>query len=251
MTLRPPSAFDIPANSAPIGGGDPIDLTSRDQTTVQNSLKQGVQSDPNWNGANGGFFNVVGLAISGIASGINNFLDDAARALGSLFGTVQTHDEQIIDLQDKTQVLEDIIGYGCAYMNNNTQWSVFQSSRAVHFDRQVGPIVGATMDGTGFVLQSKGLWRADCQMTFDVYAVGNYAIDMDIVVLDPAGNVFARKNYHDVNSNYVTRTNIFSFVVPSAGYKVQVWSASGAGRGQLGGPVRTGFNVTKISGETS
>jgi len=200
------------------------------------------------------FDGVLGL-LSPILQGLSGGLSGIAGTLASLFGMrwdqVDFHDETITDLQDKTQKLQDVVGYGCAYMNTTTSTDFKGTKKKMAFATQVGPIVGCTMDGFGYVLGSKGLWRADLQMTFDTYAIGVKTFDMDIRVYAPDGTLYDQQLFPDNTGSRAARTNVFSFVVPSAGYKVYAYAQCAIGRGMLGGTGRSGFYVTKISGETN
>ena len=198
-----------------------------------------ITGDSGWFGSNG------------FLGGVFGRITEAATLQGMRWNQVDDHDETIIDLQDKTQELLDVVGYGCSYMNTTTSTDFKGTKKKMAFATQVGPIVGCTMDGYGYVLGSQGLWRADLQMTFDVYAIGVKDIDMDIRVYAPDGSLFDQQLFPDNTGSRVSRTNVYSFIVPSAGYKVYAYAQCALGRKILGGTGRSGFYVTKISGETS
>lgn len=225
------------------------EVTVNNPQDVSNQV-QGFFSNP----ASKLFDGVLGF-LSPILQGLTGGLTGIAATLAGLFGLrwdqVDTHEETIVDLQDKTQKLQDVVGYGCAYMNTTTSTDFKGTKKKMAFGTQVGPMVGCTMDGFGFVLGSKGLWRADLQMTFDTYAIGVKDFDMDIRVYAPNGTLYDQQLFPDNTGSRAARTNVFSFVVPSAGYKVYAYAQCALWRGMLGGTGRSGFYVTKISGETN
>ncbi|UVK63920.1 hypothetical protein SEA_BUTTON_26 [Gordonia phage Button] len=198
-----------------------------------------------------GFRNMLFGALQGLLSGGPlKFLSDLFQIRWT---QVDGHDVTIADLQDKTQTLLNVIGYGCSYMNDTVNWDIRTAGakKKMVFATQVGPMVGCSINNGGFKLNSKGLWRIDLQMTFANIVIVSGALDMDIRVYDPNGNLFAQKFFHDESSAWVTRTNIFSVVVPAANYRVEAWAGAGFGRKIVGGQPTCGLNVVKISGETS
>ena len=167
------------------------------------------------------------------------------------WGRIDNAEEAVVSHQSKLQKLEGVIGYVSAYMNATESTTIFGTKKKMLFNTQVGPREGVEPTGDGgWTMLTQGLWRADVQMTFDVYAIGAKALDMDIRVYHPDGWLFDQKFYHDDTGSYVTRSNIFSFAVPGPGYKVYVYAQCAVKRGMLGGPNRTGFNLTKVSSET-
>ena len=198
-----------------------------------------ITGDSGWFGSNG------------FVGGIFSRIVEATTLQGMRWGQVDDHEETIVDLQDKTQELLDVVGYGCSYMNTTTSTDFKGTKKKMAFSTQVGRLVGCTMDGYGYVLGSKGLWRADLQMTFDVYAIGVKDLDMDIRVYAPDGSLYDQQLFPDSTGSRAARTNVYSFIVPSAGYKVYAYAQCALGRKMLGGNGRSGFYVTKISGETN
>ena len=198
-----------------------------------------ITGDSGWFGSNG------------FVGGIFSRIVEATTLQGMRWGQIDDHEETIVDLQDKTQELLDVVGYGCSYMNTTTSTDFKGTKKKMAFSTQVGRLVGCTMDGYGYVLGSKGLWRADLQMTFDVYAIGVKDLDMDIRVYAPDGSLYDQQLFPDSTGSRAARTNVYSFIVPSAGYKVYAYAQCALGRQMLGGNGRSGFYVTKISGETN
>ncbi|GAA2071757.1 hypothetical protein GCM10009722_41050 [Williamsia deligens] len=213
-------------------------------------------------GKAGGFFSGLPLVswledlykmLTGNSNGLTGLAATIAGLVGIRWGQVDSHATQIADLQDKTQTLLNVIGYGCSYMNDTVDWDIRTAGakKKMIFATQVGPIVGCSISNGGYTLNSKGLWRIDLQMTFANIVLVSGAIDMDIRVYKPNGDLFAQKFYHDESSAWVSRTNIFSVVVPDAGYRVEAWAGAAFGRKIVGGQPSCGLNVIKISGETA
>ena len=242
----PESEYAVPVNvgeSAPAGVADWA-------STTEDEWRQSQVRDP----VMGSFAGVAGFrgflmnALMGLVAGPLQFISDL---LSLRWAQVDDHEETIVDLQDKTQELLDVVGYGCSYMNTTTSTDFKGTKKKMAFSTQVGRLVGCTMDGYGYVLGSKGLWRADLQMTFDVYAIGVKDLDMDIRVYAPDGSLYDQQLFPDSTGSRAARTNVYSFIVPSAGYKVYAYAQCALGRKMLGGNGRSGFYVTKISGETN
>lgn len=248
---------DLPDLSFGIGAGAMGNLEGRTEDSIKATLKAAKKPgiEESYGGFNNGIIGVLTRLLTGGGMGGSGPLAAGLQLLLSLVGMrwdqVDTHETDIADLQDKTQVLQDVIGYGCSYMNTTTSTDFKGTLKKMQFGTQVGPIVGCTMDGYGFVLGSKGLWRADLQMTFDVYSIGVKNFDMDIRVYAPDGTLFDQQLFPDSTGSRASRTNVFSFVVPGPGYKVYAYAQCALGRGMLGGNGRSGFYVTKISGETN
>lgn len=167
--------------------------------------------------------------------------------VGDILGFLGTHDQQIEDLQDKTQELAGVIGYGCL---TSVGASGSGGKQVAPFSSQIGPAVGVTRSANGWVLGSKGLWRADAMQFFGNYTLGFNQIDMDIRVYAPDGSLFLQRFNHNENAGSATLTSLVSFVVPTAGYRVEVWEQAAVGRGMFAGNSYSSLNVTKISDET-
>lgn len=194
------------------------------------------------NGVGGG---VLGGALSGIAD-----------LFSGRWAQVDDHEDAIGDLQDKTQVLEGVIGYGCRYMSSSP--GVNTSASVMPFNTQVGPAVGVDLIGGGrFQLKSKGLWRLEAQCYFQTASLAPPRCYMDIVVRTPGGSEFARLKAMGSTDQGLTVTNVMPVVVPAADYtvEVQAWTSGlpligGSWRSIGGGLGTTRFSVFKISDET-
>lgn len=163
-------------------------------------------------------------------------------------GVAETQTE-LAGLQDRTQVLEGVIGYAHAYADGGISLSL--GSVKYPMSNQIGRIVGATMTNGSFILGSKGLWVADGQASFDSYAVGVKAISVTLKVYTPSGSeYFKRSSVFDTGAQN-TRSVHMPFTVPSAGYYVELWVNAALGRGVFGGSEWNGLSVSKISTETS
>ena len=157
--------------------------------------------------------------------------------------------ERLADARSEVRALQGVQGWGSRYMSR--QFSPGSSFSTVPFDRQEGPMQGVHTSGGEYVLESRGLWRADAQCFFDVLLFANSSIFMDIVVLTPTGSVFRRRRSRAAGSEQQTISNMASFVAPEAGYRVRVEARVGADwRGMLPGRDYTAFDITKVSSET-
>lgn len=144
---------------------------------------------------------------------------DAAHAIFS--GKRQQYLSQLADMQDgqlglndRTDLLAEISGYGCAVMGRN--WVVPADSPAVvvPFDRQVGPAkhvasVSEDMYHGRLCLKQGGLWRVDAMMTMEYRSYTSVWINVALTqyydktvvpvytleVVDAAGNLFSAKTF--------------------------------------------------------
>ena len=198
----------------------------------------------------------VAKVVQGITTGLSGAFATAAGLVGLRWNQVDAHEDSITDLQDKTQALEGVIGYGCRYMSLSP--GITTSPEMMPFNTQVGPMVGVTVDGWRFVLGSKGLWRFEAQTYFQTAKLCPPRCFMDIVIRTPGGAEFARLKAMGSTDDGLTLTNVMPVVIPTAGYtaEVQAWTSSiplvgGNLRSISGGLGTTRFSVFKISEETS
>lgn len=189
-------------------------------------------------------------AIKGIFTGGNPLLAAISALMAMRW-------EQVDDLQDKTQKLEGVIGYGCRYMSSSP--GVNTSPAVMPFDTQVGPAVGVTLQSGGrYRLDSKGLWRFEAQTYFATAPLAPPRCFMDIVIRTPGGAEFARLKAMGSTDQGLTITNVMPVAIPTAGYtvEVQAWTSglplfNSSWRSISGGLGNTRFSVFKISTETS
>ena len=225
------------------------------------------QTEEDWREKiNGGFeqsFNPIGTwatgllnAIMGVFTGASTILQGISYVLGLRWAQADDTASAVVDLQDKTQKLEGVIGYACRYMSSSP--GVTTSAQTMPFDTQVGPIVGVTPQSGGrFRLDSKGLWRMEAQVRFWGAVLAPPRCYMDIVIRTPAGAEFTRLKAMASSDDEITVTNVMPVVIPAAGYtaEVQAWTSSlplaGNWRGIGGGFSTTRFSTFKISSETS
>lgn len=199
-------------------------------------------------------FNVIGgiaQALSGSGSG-GGWLDD-------IFGWGREKEVEILDLQDRAQILEGIQGYASYVMPSNRFIGLDQNDpgkRTLPFTRQVGPSVGVDLGGgagNGVVrLLSKGLWRVDAQS----YArgtpyTGDKKVFIQIVVMAPNGSVFTLKEaeFDCAVNDWMTVKVDHTFVTPDAGYFVKADVYSLRWRWFLGGTKVSGLSLVKHSSE--
>ncbi|WP_345314437.1 hypothetical protein [Gordonia alkaliphila] len=176
--------------------------------------------------------------------------------IAALDGRASTAEADIVDLQDRSQALEGVVGYGSAYMSGSP--GVSTSATLMQFDQRVGPMVGATLAGGRFTLGSKGLWRFEAQVRFWGAKYAPPKCFMDIIIRNSGGTEIARLKAMASSDDEITVTNVMPAVVPSAGCTAEVvaWTSAipiigGNWRGIGGGYSTTRFSVFKISEETS
>lgn len=240
-------------------GQDRAAFQGRDQASVTDLLKADQQPviDDAFGDFNTGMLGFLGKLFSGITTGLTGAAAAIAEGMANLFGRVDSAETDIVDLQDRAQVLEGVIGYGCRYMS--TSPGVTTSAAVMPFDTQVGPVVGVTLQSGGkFRLDSKGLWRLESQVRFWGAALAPPRVYMDIVVRNSGGTEIARIRAMGSTDDEVTLTNVMPVVIPSSGCtaEVQAWTSGipvvgGNWRGIGGGYSTTRFSAFKISDETS
>ena len=163
--------------------------------------------------------------------------------------------DQIDDLQSDTQKLLGVIGYGSARMPSH--FTPGNSYTRVPFTTRVGPMVGMTHNVSGgyFILGSKGLWEFSAKVIFDflLYGTGtDNSVFMDLCVFAPNGTPHYRARNLATSGPEVTLNETGRFVVPEAGYRVEVQcKATIKYRGMLGDNGFSQLNLLKISDETS
>ncbi|MFC9766046.1 hypothetical protein [Rhodococcus jostii] len=156
----------------------------------------------------------------------------------------------LADLQDRTQMLEGVIGYAHAYCTGGAP--VGNADTFIPLNIPVGPAVGVTRTTNRFLLGSRGLWIAQGQIGYDsISGVLNTYINAQIRIYTPGGTLFAQRIAETVTSAQHTCTVQMPFVVPAAGYWAELWGFMGLARGIKGGSNWTGLSVQKESTETS
>ncbi len=173
---------------------------------------------------------------------------------------------KIVDLQDRAQVLEGIIGYGSWVASQNLFITFDQDDpgmRTMSFDRQVGPSVGVTLVSDPALagkkvqrLDSKGLWQVLAQTrSRGTGFTGSAKVYMDIVVKAPDGSEYYRRSMDQsaISNNggdgEITFSNNVFFTTPGAGYTVRVDLFTGRWRWFYGGSQWSGLSVLKHSSE--
>lgn len=241
------------------GGNETLSFADRDQdavTAVLKSQKKTGLTSP-FSGFQSNMISIFTSVVTGVTTGLTGALSTLASLVNMRWTQVDNHDTAITDLQDKTQALEGVIGYGCRYMSTGA--GVQTSPATLNFDTQVGPALGVTLlSGGKYRLNSKGLWRFESQVIFNDSKWSPPRCYMDIVIKDTSGNEFARLKALAVSDAPITVTNVMPVVIPAAGYtaEVQAWTSSlpliGAAWRTIGsGLSYTRFSVFKISSETS
>lgn len=164
-------------------------------------------------------------------------------------GTYNTA-QDLANLQDRSQKLEGVIGYAHSYSSGGLHTG--NQDLFIPCDQPVGPSVGVTVANNRFTLNSRGLWEANGQVGFEAGGglVQNNYVNAQIRVYAPDGTLFAQRISESVEESEHTRSVSLPFVVPTSGYRVELWCWVGLIRGIKGGSVFNGLSVNKISTET-
>ncbi|MCD2109352.1 hypothetical protein O4214_30275 [Rhodococcus erythropolis] len=226
------------------------------------------------NTAHGKLFGGLFSGFSGFGSLLENLATaffgsgpfDPSSALGRISDKSMADAAKIVDMQNRTQILEGIIGYGSWVASQNLFLSIDQNNagaRTMSFDRQVGPSVGVTLVPDSALagkkvqrLDSQGLWQvlAQTRSRRTIYS-GTAKVYMDIVVKDPSGNEHYRRSMDqsaissEGGDGEITLTNNVFFTVPGPGYTVRVDLFSGQWRWFYGGSQWSGLSILKHSSE--
>jgi hypothetical protein len=241
------------------GGNEQLSFADRDQSAVTALLKSQKKSPLTspFSGFSSAMISMFTSVVTGVTTGLSGALSTLATLVNMRWTQVDDHDTAIVDLQDKTQLLEGVIGYGCRYMSSGP--GVTTSAETMNFDTQIGPAVGVTLRPGGlFRLDSKGLWRFEAQVYFQGASGAPPRCFMDIVIRNAAGAEFTRLRAMGSTDDPLTLTNVMPAVIPAAGYtaEVQAWTSDlpiigGSWRSIGAGLGTTRFSVFKISSETA
>lgn len=203
-----------------------------------------------------------------IAARINSFAETVSGALGEADpdnpvtglrdllekhrNNIKQQEENLAALQDTTQELLGVIGYG----NTTNEYIKTTTTKNYHHlpqTTQIGPMVGCSINTEGdLVLESRGLWFIAAQTTFDWFAVTGIAsqVSNKIDVYDPDGNLYATKAAYDGTTRLATPTILMPVTVKTPGYTVKLSVSGGLGRGVMGGASKSTLSVDKRSQET-
>ena len=182
--------------------------------------------------------------INDAVQGVKDFFD----GLGVDLAGKATHAD-LADLQDRTDVLEGVIGYAHAYVDGSI--STTAGDKKLAMTNQIGPAQGVTLSGGSFVLGSKGLWVADVHACFDYLSVGVNATTLFARVYTPGGSLYAERwAISNIGEKHTLNVHL-PFTVPTSGYKVEMWANAALGRGIFGGSANNGLSVNKVSSEDS
>lgn len=127
-----------------------------------------------------------------------------------------------LGMTDRQDLLEGVSGYCNLFMGRN--WRVRGGSRiTLPFDTLLGPPKGATPDAGGIRLGGKGLWRADCQVSFypapSNWFTGSGAVSLQVFlqVATLAGVRYTEHEFDIVVTQHGAETAAFShtFVIPT------------------------------------
>lgn len=147
--------------------------------------------------------------------------------LASLAGTVK--DGQL-EMGNRLDLMEAVSGYQSLFMGKN--WEV-RGGRFVQlpFDTQLGPNKNAEKFQGGIKFTTRGLWRADCHVTFAAAPSGWGSSSVPATVAVSVhriadGSIFTEHDYDIVITQLGAETAAFShtFVIPEDGkFCAKVW----------------------------
>lgn len=265
--------FNTPDTVVTGNDGSTRQMAQRTQAAVVKQKSDEYKAS-GWGEGSMSFFDRI---LAGFA-GLGALLDNLAAALlgggpfspGSALGMISdrsmARDAAVFDLQDKTQKLEGIIGYGSWVASENLFITFDQDDpgmRTMSFDRQVGPSVGVTLVPDPALagkkvqrLDSKGLWQVLAQSRArSTGFTGTAKVYLDIVVKAPNGSEYYRRSMDQVaisnngGDGEVTLIGNVMFTVPGPGYTVRVDLFTGRWRWFYGGSQWSGLTVLKHSSE--
>lgn len=225
-----------------------------------------------------------GKLFGGLFGGFTGFgalLNNIATAIfgggpfdpNSPLGQIQSRGVLINNLQNTTQKLEGIIGYGSWVAGQNKFIGIINNAteRVMEFDTQQGPAEGVELyadpkfgNRKMLRLKSRGLWEIKAQTKArQTGYTGLDKINLDIVVRDPHGSEFYRRaadavahkddgglaNLTRVGDGEVCVKGDLFVVVPEADYTVHVELFTGRWRWFYGGSLWSGLSVLKHSSE--
>lgn len=223
------------------GGNFPPDaITGADLTSLdglnESSWRAGLNADVIGSpGGNKGF------------NGLNTWVKDATESLQAA----------IQDLQDQTQILEGVIGYGQWYAPDTSGLPRGAERLAVMAQTQSGPAVGCYMDSGRIYFQSKGLWRVDARAVFLSNGNGQ-RVSAWIRCKSPGGALITEAyttQYPDTfglagaQSQAGTIHHWMYAVVPEPGCYIEVWLWADGDRNFPGGINNNSISVYKHSNE--
>jgi hypothetical protein len=162
----------------------------------------------------------------------------------------------ILDIRNRTDLLEGVVGYGSVTMSRNEQIGLITPARPrLQFGIQVGPMKGVSVapNGEGLDLHDEGLWVLNVHTTAESTGFGgNNAVAMQIDVYD-GNNALYRSRAFIANpgSDRGTVGGPFTFVAPGPNYKVRAWVESGRWRGFLGGTLFSMMTANKWDNRTN
>lgn len=100
-------------------------------------------------------------------------------------------------LKNRTDLLNNVSGYGSAFMGYN--WDVPHSRWVVMpFDTQLGPVKGVAVDGGNLVLKKGGLWRVDAHATST-----GYTLNQTIIPLPNPPFFMVKTEYNPIIPQYI------------------------------------------------
>lgn len=154
----------------------------------------------------------------------------------------------LAELQDKTQQLLGVIGYGFYTIPTNISTVGANKWVKLNLTSQVGPKVGCHEENGSIILDSKGLYFLSAQVNFDFIAV-SARVQCSLRVYDPQGNLHAEKLSIMDSLTLTTVTTLMPVTIPSQGYKVELYVQGQIIRGVFAGQNNTFLSIDKRSQE--
>lgn len=154
----------------------------------------------------------------------------------------------LAELQDKTQQLLGVIGYGFYTIPTNISTGGANKWIKLNLNTQVGPKVGCHEEHGSIILDSKGLYFLSAQVNFD-FIVAGARVQCSLRVYDPQGNLHAEKLSIMDSLTLTTVTTLMPVTIPSQGYKVELYVQGQIIRGVLAGQNNTFLSIDKRSQE--
>lgn len=152
-------------------------------------------------------------------------------------------DEQLA-IRDQVALLSQLEDTGSSYANGS---GALVNVGKVAFNNPLGPEKGCQLVNGGWLLGDYGRWDIEARMAFS-YTIGPGGIGWQIRVYRPDGTLYSYQHDGHTDSNSNTRGMHTSVVVPTAGYRVEVWITTLViGRATIGGAENTRLTVNHIT----
>lgn len=248
----------IPGGSHPVPDG--AKQSGADLALVQNLTEDDVRNNIKgqallpWESAHGSFFtNIIGGLGNAIMAGINGISNSIGSWASSFFSAgeqVKQTNDGMLDLANRTDLLEGVRGFCMAYQtfNVNAEWGLLGgNTRLMPFRGSYGPTKGAHIEGDGITLDEPGAWRIDSMVRANNtgYGGGDGTL-MDILVYRPDGSEYVRRRFNAwTGQGKESIYGGFPLVVDGPGYYIRVETWTSRWRWWAGGTMYTFLSAVK------